>query len=71
MLCALLAGGMTVIGWYFETVSPDLQNSAQSLTLFYIHGTNRFLLCVTIPYFVMLILVALSDAYALKIALFR
>ena len=71
IICGLLAGCMTVIGWGFEAVSPDLQSSPESFTLFYMPATNRFLLCVTIPYFVVLILVAISDVYALKIALSR
>ena len=71
MLWALLAGCMTVIGWYFEAVSTDLIRSAGTLTIFYLPATNMFLFCVTMPYFVMLVMVVLSDAYALRIALRR
>ena len=62
---------MSVIAWYYERVSSDLKDSAESLTLFYIPTTSPFVLCVTIPYFVLLFIVFISDSYALKIAIQR
>ena len=67
----MLAGCITVLGWYLDVVPLDLKNTANTLTIFYLPATYRFVISTSVPYVVLFLLVVTSDTFALKVALER
>ena len=67
----MLAGCITVLGWYLDVVPLDLKNAENTLTIFYLPATYRFVVSTSVPYVVLFLLVVTSDTFALKVALER
>ena len=71
MLWTLLAGCITVLGWYVDVVPLELKDAASTLTIFYLPATYRFLISTSVPYLVLFLIVVTSDTFALKVAMDR